>query len=95
MEMSSNGSDPPTPRSHAANRGRQQEEKERKDTEKETRKRREERRKVHSLVWVQWEKEGLSLPPTLENTRSDSDDDVGCSELEEGDEDEVPLAAGR
>jgi hypothetical protein len=55
----------------------QQEHKERKDADKATRKRCEERRKVHNLVWVQREKEGLSLPTTPENTDSDSDSDGG------------------
>jgi hypothetical protein len=62
---------PLTPRSHAVNRMRQQEHKERKDADG-TRKRHEERRKAHNLVWVQWEKEGLSLPTTPENTDNDS-----------------------
>jgi hypothetical protein len=92
--MSAYGSDPLTPRSHVVNHVRQQEHKERKDAEKATRKRCEECRKAHSLVWVQWEKEGLSLPMILENTDSDSDGGVVWSELEEGSEDEVPLAAG-
>jgi hypothetical protein len=57
------------PRSHAVNRGRQQEEKERKDAEKATGKRRKEHRKAHSLVWVQWAKESLS-PLTTQRTRA-------------------------
>jgi hypothetical protein len=81
------------PRSHAVNRVQQQEHKERKDAEKATRKRREERRKAHNLVWVQREKEGLSLSTTPEDTDSNNDGGVVWSELEEGSEDEVPLAA--
>jgi hypothetical protein len=77
------------------NRVQQQEHKERKDADKATRKRREEHRKAYNLVWVQQEKEGLSLPMTPENTDSDSDSDgdVVWSELEEGCDDDVPLAA--
>jgi hypothetical protein len=73
---------------------RQQEHKEQKDVEKATRKRHEERRKTHSLVWVQWEKEGLSLPTTPENTDNNIDGGVVWSGLEEESEDEVPLAVG-
>jgi hypothetical protein len=73
MQTSAYASDPLTPGSHADNRGRQQQEKERKDAKKATRKRHEEWHKVHSLVWVPREKEGLSLPMTPENTSSDSD----------------------
>jgi hypothetical protein len=76
MQTSTYGSDPFTPRSHAVNRVRQQEHKERKDAEKATRKRCEERRTAHSLVWVQQEKEGLSLPTAPENTGSDNDGGV-------------------
>jgi hypothetical protein len=76
---------------------RQQEHNERKDADKATRKMREERRKVHNLVWVQRDKECLSLPTTPENTDSDNDSEnnggVVWSELEEGSEDEVLLAA--
>jgi hypothetical protein len=72
---------------------RQQEHKERKDADKVTRKRREERRKAHNLVQVQREKEGLSLSTTPENTDNDSDGGVIWSKLEEGSDDEVPLAA--
>jgi hypothetical protein len=58
---------------------------------------REERRKVHNLVWVQRDKECLSLLTTPENTDSDNDSEnnggVVWSELEEGSEDEVLLAA--
>jgi hypothetical protein len=81
--------------SHVVNRVRQQEHKERYDADKATRKRREERCKVHNLVWVQWEKECLSLPTTPENTASNSDSDGGVvwSKLEEGSDDDVPLAA--
>jgi hypothetical protein len=93
MQTSAFGSDPLTPRSHAVNRVRQQEHKERKDADKAMRTRHEERRKAHNLVWVQRDKEGLSLPTTPENMDSDSDDGVVWSELEEGSDDEVPLAA--
>jgi hypothetical protein len=72
---------------------RQQEHKERKDADKVMRKRREERRKAHNLVRVQREKEGLSLSTTPENTDNDSDGGVIWSKLEEGSDDEVPLAA--
>jgi hypothetical protein len=93
MQTSAYGSDPLTPSSHAVNRVRQQEHKERKDADKATRKRCEEHRKAHNLVWVQWEKEGLSLLMAPENTDIDSDGGVVWSELEEGSDDEVPLAA--
>jgi hypothetical protein len=42
---------------------------------------------------VQREKEGLSLSTTPEDTDSNNDGGVVWSELEEGSEDEVPLAA--
>jgi hypothetical protein len=71
---------------------RQQEHKEWKDADKATRKRREERRKAHNLVRVQREKEGLSLSTTPENMDNDSDGGVIWSKLEEGSDDEVPLA---
>jgi hypothetical protein len=41
---------------------------------------------------VQQEKDGLSLP-TPENTDSNNDDGVVWSELDEGSDDDVPLAA--
>jgi hypothetical protein len=51
--------------------------------------------KAHNLVWVQWEKEGLSLPTTRKNTDNDSDNNDGVvwSELEEGSDDDAPLDA--
>jgi hypothetical protein len=94
MQTSAYGLDSLTPRTHAVNRVRQQEHKEQKDVEKATRKRHEERRKTHNLVWVQWEKEGLSLPTTPENTDNNIDGGVVWSGLEEESEDEVPLAVG-
>jgi hypothetical protein len=90
MEMSTYGSDPLTPISHVVNHEWQREEKARADAKKAKQQQRRECRETHSLMWMQQEKEGLSLPPTIENTSSGSDDGVGWLDLEE--EDEVPLA---